>query len=838
MEILATGGITTGWGSQWETLANAINSYYGGGVDSAQYQRVVEMLNSGNYTMEEMDAIIGNIPEFSRTYNSAGELVQVSWKGSATTSSAGSSIASEINSNVATATKSQFETAQTITKDAQTGTVTIGDTLTKYKTGQLAPTTAKGVFSSAIAGVAAAGVGISLAKTFDSALYNALPAFWNEHGMSAINPETWSSITAGQNDFGSMLFNLIFGIDPETNNPTAYIDETTFAYMTAYMISQGVFDIADEHASIENTTGLSQEVIDAFPLSCSESLQFTGVYISGRGSGDSPASEYATITGTSPVYYYVIQDGNSITPWACSLEPFTLDCYTHNGSGEYHTTHTGSRTTFNDKDFYYCQAAGGNTIDMVYYYTVTPTLVSMTLPNECAYVILFGTKEEPQTIEGITDQPDGKRFNASVISDPSDINSVLNALKTQYPELWDERYEISPDGETVIKYIPISLPTGGTGNQPITDGASQTAPEIDISGEGSNVTDELIKTLIDMIQNAKSTEGMESDTQTPTQPVNPNPTDTGSGDTPVVVVPTGTAKSLFAIYNPSQSEINNFGAWLWSPAFVDQLLKLFNDPMQSIIGLHKIFAAPTISGVDTIHVGYLDSGVSSNVVGAQYVTVSCGTVNLAEYFGNVFDYDPFTEVNIYLPFIGIEKLNTGDVMRGSIEVVYHVDVITGACLAEINVTRDLSGGTIYTYSGNCAVQYPISSGSYMGIVASMASIAGGVVGTIASGGALAPVAFGAVNGALNARTRVEHSGGFSGNSGAMGIKKPYLIITRPQTALADTFPMFNGYPANKSVIIGTCSGFVKCDKIHVENINATAEELTEIESLLKDGIII
>ena len=126
----------------------------------------------------------------------------------------------------------------------------------------------------------------------------------------------------------------------------------------------------------------------------------------------------------------------------------------------------------------------------------------------------------------------------------------------------------------------------------------------------------------------------------------------------------------------------------------------------------------------------------------------------------------------------------------------------------------------------------------MGIVASIASIAGGVVGTIASGGALAPVALGAVNGVLGARTRVEHSGGFSGNAGAMGIKKPYLIISRPQTALAPTFPSFNGYPANESVILSQCSGFIRCDDVHLTNIPATSSELSEIESLLKDGVIL
>ena len=73
-------GIQVGWGSQWEALANAINDYYGGGISSAQYQQVVQMLNSGNYTMQEMESVIGNIPEFERTYNAAGQLTGVSYK--------------------------------------------------------------------------------------------------------------------------------------------------------------------------------------------------------------------------------------------------------------------------------------------------------------------------------------------------------------------------------------------------------------------------------------------------------------------------------------------------------------------------------------------------------------------------------------------------------------------------------------------------------------------------------------------------------------------------------------------------------------------------------------
>ena len=91
---------------------------------------------------------------------------------------------------------------------------------------------------------------------------------------------------------------------------------------------------------------------------------------------------------------------------------------------------------------------------------------------------------------------------------------------------------------------------------------------------------------------------------------------------------------------------------------------------------------------------------------------------------------------------------------------------------------------------------------------------------------------------LNARTKVEHSGGFSGNAGAMGSKIPYLIISRPQIDLANKFEKYIGYPANITTTLESCSGFVNVLECHLENINATDSELNEIESLLKGGIIV
>lgn len=816
--------ITPGWGGQWETLANAITDYYGGGISSIQYQSVVNMLNSGEYTMEEMESILSQIPEFSRTYNANGELVRVSYNATNYGNTAAGGVANAINSNAANATNSQFSTVQSITKDAQTGKVTISDTVKKYNSG--VASNAKAIAGSAVAAVGATAVGISLAKVIDSTLYNANPDFWNERGMQSLNPETWASITAGENDFGSNLFNFVFQIDDTTGNPTAYLDEKTFAYMTAYMVDKGVFG-----------NGHSASDPDVGPGSIAQPINF-GV-----------PENYTIITGNDQVWTFETVSGDVS---ACSLQrpdtnppqPYVLfasddpDAVVQRYiNGEPFGTYTLNLDyTYDNETVYYVfvSASNGSVVPDNNTYTGTPTSF-----GSDAWVMIYGDIGPGSNIGGITDQTGQTQFDASGIDDPTDIDDVLSALQTQFSDLWDNRIEFSPDGDTVVKYIPVGFPTGGNGIQPITTGATKTDLSPDISGDGENSTDSLIKTLIDMIQNPLSQDGVEGDTTTPTLPTNPNPNDMGAGNTPAIVLPSGSTSALYSIYNPTQAEINSFGAWLWSPNFVDQLLKLFNDPMQAIIGLHKVFATPVVSGTGNIKVGYLDSGVSSNLVSDQYTEIDCGKVNLSEYFGNTLDYTD-TDIYLYLPFIGIISLSTVDVIRSEIEVIYKVDVVTGACLASVNVYRDSNaGGQLYTYAGNCAVQYPLSSGSYMGIVTGLLGVAGSIVGTMASGGAMLPMALGIGASALHgAKTNVQHSGSVSGSAGAMGIKKPYLIIRRPQTKIADNFRIFNGQSENVFDVLGNYSGYTRVKYVNLENIAATGEELTEIENILKDGAII
>ena len=306
----------------------------------------------------------------------------------------------------------------------------------------------------------------------------------------------------------------------------------------------------------------------------------------------------------------------------------------------------------------------------------------------------------------------------------------------------------------------------------------------------------------------------------------------------------GWPTAMWRVYAPSESTVNAFGAWLWNPNFIDTIKRLFESPIDSVFTLHKVFCTPNTSGVADIVVGSIDSGIPSPVVSSQYTNIDCGSIDLDEYFGNIFDYAPYTILQLYLPFIGIVELDPAYCMRSSISIFYTIDVFTGACVAKVGCKRDGFDVCVYEYSGSCSLEYPVSAGSYSSIAAgiltgAMSAVAGGV-GTYITGNPLP-----AIHGGISAlhqigsgRAEIRHTGSLAGTPGAMGIRKPYLIISRPILELADNFPYFDGYPANQTVQVVECTGYIKCKECHLNVSNAYQSELEELDSMLKSGIIV
>lgn len=323
-------------------------------------------------------------------------------------------------------------------------------------------------------------------------------------------------------------------------------------------------------------------------------------------------------------------------------------------------------------------------------------------------------------------------------------------------------------------------------------------------------------------------------------PIDPNPTPQPN-PLPVVFPSLDTVNStkLFTVYAPTQGQLDDLGGFLWSSNIIDEIKKIWQNPLDGIISLAKVYVTPTTGSSHNIILGNLDSEVSSLVVTSQFVDVNCGSVDIPEEKRNATDYSPYSTVHIYLPFIGIHELDVDEIMGGTIRVLYHVDVYTGTCLADILLTRSPDVTTekvIYTFSGNCSQSLPLTSSSAAGMIHAILGLGAGAI-SVAGGGALGAIAAASMVGQslTHEMLHVGHSGNLSANAGIMGQRKPFVIISRRHGYDANGYNDYYGYPSNKTVYLSNCAGFVRIKDIKLHCPCTDAEE-NEIIALLGSGV--
>lgn len=294
------------------------------------------------------------------------------------------------------------------------------------------------------------------------------------------------------------------------------------------------------------------------------------------------------------------------------------------------------------------------------------------------------------------------------------------------------------------------------------------------------------------------------------------------------------------MYKMSLSSINTLSGYLWDDNFITNLKKYFVSPSEAIISLAMSpFELTNVNPEATrVFVGNAQTPASGNQVVNQYTQLDFGIVDFKEYWGNYIDYE-LTDVSVYLPYCGTYKLDAKDVVKSKLHLVYNVDLLSGECVALIHLEKEYGlKSVLYQYNGNILSRIPYSASdmsSYVNTVLSTVStgISGGLLGT---GGAIASVAVSSAFGAK--KESVIKGGSASGGKGFLSPQRPYLIITRPEQSLPDKFNSFVGYPSNITKKLSACKGYTEVENIHLENINATEAEISEIESLLKSGVLI
>ena len=305
-----------------------------------------------------------------------------------------------------------------------------------------------------------------------------------------------------------------------------------------------------------------------------------------------------------------------------------------------------------------------------------------------------------------------------------------------------------------------------------------------------------------------------------------------------------TSLGLVTLFRPNTANLNSLGNFLWSGPFdPDTFKKLFTNPMDCIIGLSIVPASPAIASNKNIYFGNVDSGVLCDYVSTQYCKVNCGSIKINTKVGDFLDYEA-TKVSIFLPFIGFRELSTVDVMGQTITVEYNVDVLSGACAAFIKVG---SRGVMYSYNGSCISNVPLTATNYSGAiqnaVSAVSSGAGIIAGAMSGAAPLTTMSAvslmtTAANTMLNQKPNIQRSGNLGGSAGIMSGKKPFVIIERPNYSVPDFYQNYVGRVSNKTASLGSLSGFTMVDSIHLENVSATSAEISEIEALLKQGVIL
>lgn len=325
-----------------------------------------------------------------------------------------------------------------------------------------------------------------------------------------------------------------------------------------------------------------------------------------------------------------------------------------------------------------------------------------------------------------------------------------------------------------------------------------------------------------------------------------------NGTDPVEVpgLPSVGASDFITIYGPSASTLNSLAGFLWSADNIfniDNFKKLYSDPSEALIGLNVCPCIPNATGTKSIKFGNIDTDVSCQYFTTQWCEVNCGTVSIETTKSVTFmDYSPYVKIQLFLPYIGFQMLDADEVMGRSIGVVYHVDVVSGDVVAFVRVS---GRGVMYSYSGNCLCTIPITGSSYGQFwnkyYSSLANVVPAMGGGAMMGGA-AGAAMGGLNTLFNAAETVmldqkpqyQKSGTMSGAAGIMGVQRPFVIIERPNISVPEFVSKYAGLSANKTMSLGSCSGYTQVDYVHLDGINATTEEIREIETLLHGGVIL
>lgn len=323
---------------------------------------------------------------------------------------------------------------------------------------------------------------------------------------------------------------------------------------------------------------------------------------------------------------------------------------------------------------------------------------------------------------------------------------------------------------------------------------------------------------------------------------------TNSNNGPSNIPNTDIKGGLYTLWHPSADNLQKLGAFLYGGTTQGTIASIIGDPINAIIQLTEWAVTPVDGPVKSpviCNIGATE--LKMPTIPNQFMQFDCGTIEIPREYHDFRDYEPYTRLNLFLPFVGDVTISTNDcITPHKIHVIYNIDFLSGVACAEVLVDEDVR----YAYQAAMCAAVPVTSSDASRLIASIigaavGTVGGGVMGGIVGGtagsrmtaraliGGVSDVAISPINGIQTQRT-----GSISANTGLLGEMKPYVLVTRPISVVADQYKSLLGQPYQLDGTLGSQKGFVKVREVHLDGITATEAEKTEIERLLKEGVIL
>ena len=280
-----------------------------------------------------------------------------------------------------------------------------------------------------------------------------------------------------------------------------------------------------------------------------------------------------------------------------------------------------------------------------------------------------------------------------------------------------------------------------------------------------------------------------------------------------------------------QAFINDICSVSWAEISINTLTGIYNNLTDSIQSIRVYpFAVSdlgTTTIVDRIICGFFEHTANVNALTSDISIKTAGSYDLKEVFGGWADYAPYTDIDLYLPYIGYTRLDTNLFMKHSITVKYTIDVLCGVITYFVLCDKT----TILIKSAKICADVPISLASGIDTFTDVTKNVASFGGNLAS---KRPV--GMLTGSSEVQTPEMVS-----NATESGIfympTKCAIKITRPSYTRAKNYDSRFGYPCYGAYKLSNLSGFTVVENYkshYTKGIKKEEEDM--IKSMMESGV--